>query len=323
MNARNDELIQNEIIKDIEDKFSWRIRNVRPNYLGYGNLKWIFETENDELFVKQYNKIRYRRGLDGVREALKYQNLMHLDGIACQPVHSYKGEYIHSTSYGEEYMISGVSTGRLAEAGKLNSNQMYSLGEAAGRMHLWMKKHMPQLNTLQWELPSKEKMFEKLAINLAKSKKVANKRYLEAIEKQMIILEQLDMEIFNRCNKGWAHWDMHIDNMLFYENKLADVLDFDRLHFVYQDFDISRAILSGALSNDKLNIDTAKAYIEGYRNFSRISLEQLVRSIKLTWYKEFKWVDEQFRQDKAMSRFIDEMIWIGDEWNNLEEIFNM
>jgi homoserine kinase type II len=47
------------------------------------------------------------------------------------------------------------------------------------------------------------------------------------------------------------------------------------------------------------------------------------RGLKLTWYKEFKWVHENFRKDKAMSRFIDEMIWIGDEWGNLDEIFDI
>ncbi|MBX4148612.1 hypothetical protein MKY82_16050 [Paenibacillus sp. FSL W7-1279] len=53
-------------------------------------------------------------------------------------------------------MISGVSTGMHVEAGETNKEQMYSLGEATGRMHKWTQVNMPQLQFLQWELPSKE-----------------------------------------------------------------------------------------------------------------------------------------------------------------------
>jgi homoserine kinase type II len=323
LNIVNDELIKNEIILDIKKKFSWTIHSANPIYLGYGNLKWVFETDNDAVFVKQYNKIRYRRGLDGVRQALKVQHLMHLDGIPCRPLYRFEDEYILTTSSGEEYMISGVSEGKLVEAGQVNGNQMYSLGEATGRMHVWMRTNMPQLQALQWELPSKEKMLDKVQMNLSETKKANNERYSEAIEKQIIILKNLDMDIFNACKMGWAHWDMHVDNIMFHEDKVADILDFDRLHFVYPDFDISRAILSGALSNQTLNTDTTRAFIEGYRKYHELSVDRLIRSMKLTWYKECKWIVEQFQHDPTMARFIDEMIWIGDEWYNLEEIFNV
>lgn len=323
MNALHEELIKNEIILDLQRKFSWRIHSANPIHLGYGNLKWIFETDNDVYFVKQYNKIRYRRGLDGVRQALKVQHLMHLDGIPCRPLYRFEDEYIHTTSSGEEYMISGVSEGKLVEAGQVNGNQMYSLGEATGRMHVWMSTNMPQLQALQWELPSKEKMVDKVKMNLSETKKAINERYSEAIEKQIIILKNLDMDIFNACKMGWAHWDMHVDNIMFHEDKVADILDFDRVHFVYPDFDISRAILSGALTDQTLNTDTTRAFIEGYRNYHMLSVDRLVRSMKLTWYKECKWIVGQFQHDPTMGRFIDEMIWIGDEWSNLEEIFHV
>lgn len=54
-----------------------------------------------------------------------------------------------------------------------------------------------------------------------------------------------------------------------------------------------------------------------------LSNEQLVRSIKLTWYKEFKWVHAMYCSEKTMGRFIDEMIWIGDNWNELNDIFKL
>ncbi|MDQ0116750.1 phosphotransferase enzyme family protein [Paenibacillus harenae] len=320
----NNEEIRDEIINDVELKFGWEIQTAVPNNLGYGNLKWLMETNHGPVFVKQYDKVRYRRGLDGVKQALSYQNMMHADGIPCQPVFDFKGEYIHTTSTGESYMISGVSTGKLVEAGETNKEQMYSLGEATGRMHKWMQVNMPQLQFLQWELPSKEKKFEELRINYLETQQAGNEKYLAAIEKQIEILERFELEQLKKdCCQGWAHWDLHMDNLLFHDDSLADILDFDRLHYVYKDFDISRAILSGALQGNQINVETTKSYIEGYRKHLTLLPEQLVISVKLTWYKEFKWVHEKFRSDKAMSRFIDEMIWVGDVWENLDEIFHM
>ncbi|GGD98039.1 phosphotransferase [Paenibacillus nasutitermitis] len=322
MNALTNEQILSEVMSDIEEKFGWKIINFRPCELGYANLKWIIDTDHNSIFVKQYNKIRYRRGLDGVKEALKYQHQMYLDGIPCQPLYSLKDEYILTTPSGENYMITGVSQGKLVEPGKCNANQMFSLGEATGRMHAWMESNMPRLQALQWELPSKANVVEKAKMNLTESLKAGNERYSNAIEKQLSILETLDIETFEPCNKGWTHWDMHVDNLMFYDDGVADILDFDRLHFVFPDFDVSRAILSGAVSDNGLNKETTNAFIAGYRSYSPLTTEQLVRSIKLTWFKESKWIDEQFRNDKAMSRFIDEMIWIGEEWGKLTKLFN-
>lgn len=100
------ERIRDEIIKDVEHKFGMKIQNAIPINLGYANLKWLMETNIGPIFVKQYDKVRYRRGLDGVEQALKYQNKMHSDGIPCQMVIEFKGVCIHTTSTGESYMIS-------------------------------------------------------------------------------------------------------------------------------------------------------------------------------------------------------------------------
>ncbi|WP_222125336.1 hypothetical protein, partial [Paenibacillus xylanexedens] len=69
------------------------------------------------MFVKEYWKIRYGRGLDGVREGLKYEDVMDVDGIGCEGVYSLKSEYIDSTFSGEDYMICGFRRGNLIKAG--------------------------------------------------------------------------------------------------------------------------------------------------------------------------------------------------------------
>lgn|GEM_PF-6159758 len=86
------EKIRDEIIKDVEHKFGWKIQNTVPNNLGYGNLKWLMETNHGAIFVKQYDKVRYRRGLDGVEQALRYQtDFFTYGGMQAQYCHAIMG----------------------------------------------------------------------------------------------------------------------------------------------------------------------------------------------------------------------------------------
>ncbi|WP_411736171.1 hypothetical protein [Paenibacillus sp. M2] len=52
MSSMYTESVQNDIMKDIETKYGWIVHAVEPNYLGYGNLKWIMTTEIGPIFVK-------------------------------------------------------------------------------------------------------------------------------------------------------------------------------------------------------------------------------------------------------------------------------
>ncbi|CAG7649239.1 phosphotransferase [Paenibacillus allorhizosphaerae] len=320
-NAISADFIQDEIIDDLRMKFQWKVGSVRRNEKGYGNVSWIMNTDQGPRFVKKYCKIRYRRGLDSVCEALKYQEHMHRDGIACQPVYAFEGETIHTTASGEQYMISGVSEGHHIAAGEATAEQMFSLGEATGRMHQWMKSNIPPRDSLHWELPSKESLLKRLDKNRGETLAAGHETYAQAIEKQRNILNRLDLDDLKSATHGWAHWDMHVDNLLFHKDRLADILDFDRVQYVYPDFDISRALLSCSLASKSMRMETVEAYVNGYRGYCRLSEEQLVRSIRLTWYKECKWVHAIYAANKPMSRFIEEMIWIADHWDNLEERF--
>jgi homoserine kinase type II len=316
------ENIRDEIVEDMARRFGWRADFVQANEKGYGNLSWIIYTDHGAVFVKKYCKIRYWRGLDGVREALKAQDFMHRDGIRCQPVYACRGEYMHTTRSGEQYMVSGVSGGDHIEAGEANAQQMFSLGEATGRMHLWMRENMPPRDALQWELPSKEKMLKRLDKNLDETAAAGHERYVLAIHKQRSLLNRLDLDELKSSAQGWAHWDMHVDNLMFHKDRLADMLDFDRVQYVYPDFDISRALLSCSYRDYSMPAESVQAFVEGYRCHSALSSAQLARSIKLTWYKEMKWVHAMYGTNKPMSRFIEEMIWIADHWDDLEQIFS-
>jgi len=139
------ELVKDEIIADMHKKFHLNIHSVESIDWNNGNDCFIMRTDNGPLFVKRFGRARNKgESIDVARRALKYQDQMHSSGIPCQPVFSYKGEYIHTTGSGDQYAVSGASEGRHIEAGSANTLQMFSLGDATGRMHDWMRENMPK-----------------------------------------------------------------------------------------------------------------------------------------------------------------------------------
>ncbi|MGM0866705.1 MAG: phosphotransferase [Bacillota bacterium] len=145
---------------------------------------------------------------------------------------------------------------------------------------------------------------------------------LSNLETQRRILEKNNIDIFSKCEKGWAHWDLFVDNILFHTNSVSAVLDFDRMHFVYPELDISRPLLSCCINNGQIHLGNVSAFLEGYREFQKLSNQKLVRSIKLTWWKEATWLRVEKEQNLSpLKRFVEENIWIADNWSDLESIF--
>lgn len=155
-----------------------------------------------------------------------------------------------------------------------------------------------------------------------KAIKLKDEIVLPILEKQRKIIKRMHLEHFSQCEKGWAHWDLFVDNVLFTSNQVAAILDFDRMNYVFPEFDLSRAILSCCLKDNYLQLEPVSAYFEGYRDYCDITLQKLVRSIRLTWWKESSWIRAGKSVEKTLQRFCEENKWIGDNWNELEFIFS-
>lgn len=317
-----DEII-NEIIEHLKLTYGLKTNTAEPNYFGYANLKWKIDTDQGVFFVKQYNSKRYSDDLlKQVEVALGLQEKLNLSGIPCPIILSRNGTYIQRTTLGERYMITEFSPGQMIEAGEVNVEQMYHLGKITGNMHNWLNQNAPKTYPLHWTPNSKEQMLTDWLENWQLAQIAGSEKYIAALEIQREITENLDLEIFQHCEKGWVHWDLFVDNILFHPKHVAAILDFDRMHFIYPEFDISRAILSGTILDNQINLDSSKAFITGYRESIPLSSTKLVRSIKLTWWKEASWLSVQSEEHRTLKRFADELIWVGNNWSMLDEIFN-
>jgi homoserine kinase type II len=139
---------------------------------------------------------------------------------------------------------------------------------------------------------------------------------------QLKATEQFDIELINSCEAGWAHRDLFVDNLLFVDNQVSAILDFDRFAYDYPELDIARVIVSGALDKENLNITAATAFLDGYRTQREFERGVLTRSLHMLWYMESVWwIHTNMDTTRAQPiRFAEEMTWLA---KNLSQFSGM
>lgn len=315
--------IRDDIFEAITDIFRFNIINFSQIELGHMNLKWKIETNIGDLFVKQYNKTRYpEQMIQGLETSLNHQSNLFNKGIPCPELYSYKEKYVIKSPNGERFVLMGLCEGSNIKPGTANEEQMYSLGKIIGQMHSILNCNNSVQLPLHWDIRSKESMIENWKERWNEAMKLECFNTISQLETQRKIIDENDIDIFSECEKGWGHWDLFVDNILFKPNRVFAILDYDRMHYVYPEFYISRPILSCCLENGQMHTDRVRAFVNGYREYQKLTNQKLVRSIRLTWWKEAEWVRVGKTQNSSpLKRFSEENIWVGDNWDDLDSLF--
>ncbi|OMF23971.1 phosphotransferase [Paenibacillus sp. FSL H8-0259] len=314
--------IRDEILGSISEIFGVHVTKATQIDQGFLNLKWKLESDHGRLFVKQYSKIRYPEHLThGLEISLTHQDQLHLQGIPVPKLFSHQGKYVLRTPSQERYVLMNLCDGSSVEPGSASEPQMYALGSVVGRMHKLLNTDLTPL-PLHWNIRTQEAMVKHWDKRYLQATTLHNGETVAALEIQRRIIDGMDTGIFADCERGWGHWDLFVDNILFSADEVAAILDFDRLHFVYPEFDISRPILSCTLSGSQLRLDRVHAFVTGYREHIPLSVDKLIRSIKLTWWREAEWIAVPQKDEfTPLIRFRHENNWVAANWDQLEDIF--
>ncbi|MBA4492993.1 phosphotransferase [Paenactinomyces guangxiensis] len=317
------DLIKKEIIETIQLNLGVKVKSSQSISRGWLNFKWKLKTDQGVLFAKQYHPDRFTpKKLEDIKIALEIQAKLNHYGVACPKPYALDDTYLMQTPTGTCFVVMEFSEGELVGPGKVNVDQIYDLGKAAGYMHLVLSR-FPK-GKLFW-IPSYEELLEKWDNHWTNAQlQQRSDRVLCALEKQKKLLDQIDMEYFKECRQGWAHWDLWVDNILFFPEKVAAILDFDRMKYVFPELDISRAILSCAFSPETgMNFEAVAAFLAGYNQYLPFPKKQLARSLRLSWCQESSWwiTHDIEERSENPARFFEEIIWISDHWHELEEIF--
>jgi homoserine kinase type II len=317
-----------EIADHLEKRFGYVVTEAAPIDKGWLNVKWRMETDRGPLFVKFYHPDRYKFHLkperrSAIEKTLRLQRGLSDAGIPCPKTYDCKGQFIQETLSGFIYAVSDWAEGQNVPAGHLNADQMFELGQAAGRMHQWLRS-VPPLDRPAWE-PNVEEYMKEWEANWTRAEAAGDSIVLEWLSRSRSIVQSLDTRTFASGRIGWLHWDLWVDNILVHPRSIAAIVDFDRMSMAYQDIDVARALLSEALRDGQLQSEPARAFMQGYRVYAEAPRGLVARALRMLYMIESLWwltteIRTQSKLRGLLSRFIYELHWIEDYWNALPEM---
>ncbi|OZB98835.1 phosphotransferase [Paenibacillus sp. XY044] len=318
-------MIYFELQEYCEKEFGFNILQATRINRGWLNLKWKMETNQGTFLLKEYNQVRFKLSdLTQLQTTLEIHQKLHTEGISCPRLLTHAGQILHITNNNRRFVMMDFREGDVVKPGKVNEEQIHDLGRQTGKMHRLLNMELSIHNPKpQFNPPSKESRLSHW-YNLFRDAEMEDKQWLlPFVELQIKATEAFDYAMLTACEGGLAHRDLWVDNILFHDNRLSAILDFDRLNYDYPELDIARAIISCSLFNDHFQLGNAMAFLNGYRTERDFPAGNLERALRMLWYMESTWwINNNMDQHSVPpARFAEEMLWLSKSHLELKEMF--
>jgi homoserine kinase type II len=318
MTGKEETTIYEELAGDAAGRFGFRIRSAAPVRRGWRNKKWVLDTDRGRYLLKQFDSRRYGFDLnEPIRFGLRQQNRLHAAGLPCPRLMTDRyGEVLHVAANGERYNVMEYIEGALLAPGGTTQRQLHALGLATARMHnvlndgsLGVRAHT------EFVPPSRAERLAHWDRVEAQMREAGKTGLLGAVELHRETTALLEIEDFRLAEAGWAHRDLWLDNLLFTEQGVAAVLDFDRLRYDVPALDAARALLNACMAGGEWLRPLAEAFASGYRLERALTEETLDRAMRLLYWLESEW---WIRADMDLAkgppvRFVEEMHWLAEQ----------
>ncbi|WP_046227921.1 phosphotransferase [Paenibacillus dauci] len=315
--------ILNDIIDACVQRLGWHIQSISPIHRGWLNLKWKIHTDTETYLIKQYNCERFRDYDPAVlNRAFAQQIRLYHDGIPAPKLITDDHTIWHTSHLGERFLVMEYCEGDIVSPGTVNGDQLYDLGRLTGQMHLRLNDgSLPVSASPLFQPPTREQRLQHWDRLYAQLQAEEQQACLPLVEQQRQATVLMNTDILHHLRPGWAHRDLWTDNLLFYPDKVAAILDYDRLNYDYPQLDIARAILS-CIWNGELDYSRASVFMQGYREVHPLYKEKLGVSLQALWYMESVWWirSEMDVESGPPQRFALEMNWLAEHYGELEEI---
>lgn len=320
------DLLLDEIMAYIDRRLGLRVNLAEPVRRGYLNEKWLLHTDRGVWFAKSYHPDRYRKYADRIRDelalALRMQAMFFEAGGSCpELLPAEDGGYIHALPSGRTFVVMSGVPGENVPPGTLTEAQMYELGMETAEMHrAW--NDLPQSPALPSEpawKPDIRRLTEEWEQAWARHQDAPD-GIREGLLRQKAILDAFDPRSLDTGLPGWTHLDLWADNLLFLPDRLAAIVDFDRVKPSYPALDLGRVVLSCVLQDGTFRRDAAAAFAEGYRKHRPLPPDGLLHAVRFSWLTEsFWWIRQPAASwSAAPLRFQQEMLWTASEWDRLD-----
>ncbi len=330
------------ILADLAESYGITVRHAEPVSGGWLNRKWKVGDGTRSFLVKQFSHVRFSRDrLVEIEHALQRQQVLEGCGVPCPHIVPCRGEVVRRPDAETTYMVMTFCPGKMEQPGTITSGQIRSLRLACGAMHAAFAKlpvqgvkghplggatltaalqayHRRQVDALSADaLPA-----DAPVMNAGKADE--SPKFRQAVEAQEAILRNLSPAWLDRLPMGIAHEDFSADNMLFHDNAVSAILDFDRNQYSWLWHDVGRALLSLAWDGARLDAGMVSAFCAGYAESLSLTRQDVVAALRITWCLESPWwiVPERFTGEGSakITRFRDELLWLTHRWFELDAV---
>lgn len=313
--------ILRRIVDDLRCAYGMEVRSFSSVSGGWLNLKWRVSTGDGDFLVKQFDPNRYAmEKLDAVEAALFRQILAREAGVPCPEILLHEGRIIRRAD-GVSYMVMRFCPGEIESPGTVTAQQMESLGDALGRMHVAFSS-LPPEGAKAYPLDDMQFIDSRLKNLEEREREDGPESFRSAVAAQREVIGWCTPDFLLKIPKGIAHEDFSADNMLFLPGGVSAILDFDRNQYSYLWHDIGRALLSLALDLDGgLDAGKVSAFVRGYAGHMPLAIGDIADVLRLSLFIEMAWwILPEFFENPAPKtrRFRDEMLWLMENFRQLD-----
>jgi homoserine kinase type II len=320
--------MDDKIVADLKSSYGIYCGNMTPVVGGWLNKKWKVESDRGTFLVKQYSTKRFSNNqIEQINHALKRQMLLEKRGIPCPYILPYKNDAIRAIDTEVSYMVMSFCPGKSETYDTVSLHEMISLGNTCGAMHKEFGK-LPIEGVKGFPICGRQiilSLWENFHARLNDRIEDHQDEYKDAVSSQEEILSHLTADFFDNIPKGIAHEDFTPDNILFDNDSISAIIDFDRNQYSFIYHDIGRAILSFALRDSYIDINKVTAFVNGYATHLPLTLENVIAALRLVWCIEVPWWIRpgEFTSDsEKLQRFRYEILWLTKHWFDLESFIS-
>ena len=296
------------ILNDLKESYGLEGRRFSCVNGGFMNALWRVETENGAVLVKVFSPKRFsEKKMADIERALLMQQKLHAAGVCCPRVHA---PVLRCLDVQRIYTVMDYCAGRNETPETITIPQMQSLGAEIARMHAEFD-----------ELPyAGEKGYPVDCAAL--SERLSS--HMEAYGDEMLrrIAATWTAEDISCQPMALRHEDMTQDNVLFDDDGVTAIIDFDRASYHFALHDIGRAVLSFARTDEGLKAESVRAFLTGYNTVRPLILQDVIQALRVTWLSEAAWwigPQAQRLTGKAL-RFREDLLWLTENYFALEKI---
>lgn len=316
-----------DLINEISKNYNINPIRIETLSGGWLNEKYLITTDNGnqyvlkELSLKKFSK----EHINYLINTVKLQNYLFNKNVMVPKIIMDKYNNCVSTfSDNRLFFIQEFIKGYSKKFNDLNCDEIYSIGRNLAILHNKLKNvdiynfeseflKYKNINDLKSELSIKKKQISYLSSEKFNRQIILCEKILKDIQENKI-LEKQDIQII--------HGDFTPDNIIFINNEVKSIIDFELVRVNSKLQDIGRIILSTTFYKNKFELEKLKSFINGYSSINKIENYQIIDALKIVWINEFDiWIQDRYFKNynpPKVERFISEIIWISENWFDLE-----